>query len=51
MSASRFPVLRPRQLPDPPAWLAGRDSELGAFTQAARLYQGGGKQPSSAGGQ
>ena len=33
MSASRLPVLRPRQLPGPPAWLAGRDSELSALDQ------------------
>ena len=33
MSASRLPVLRPHQLPDPPAWLAGRDTELGALDQ------------------
>ena len=33
MSASRFPELRPHQLPDPPAWLAGRDTELDALDQ------------------
>jgi len=33
MSASRFPVLKPRQLPGPPAWLAGRDGELSALDQ------------------
>ena len=32
MSASRFP-LRPRQLPAPPTWLAGRETELSALDQ------------------
>ena len=33
MSASHFLVLRPHQLPAPPAWLGGRDSELSALDQ------------------
>jgi hypothetical protein len=33
MSASHFPVLRPHQLPAPPTWLAGRDTELSALDQ------------------
>ena len=33
MSGSHFLVLRPHQLPAPPAWLGGRDSELSALDQ------------------
>ena len=33
VSAARSPGLVPHQLPDPPAWLAGRDTELGVLDQ------------------